>query len=181
MKKFFLLLAITTAFSAHAQVKLLICEGKIADQDITILDDGYQVGVHKGKLDIAAGPSGNNFPSAVFDREEIHYTERSENCQMILSSTEKGSLTLTAPCSGNGAGTLSTVSLPTLQLTTNSANVTCRLEDYSRPQRQNQRQPQRPERNERTDECRNPPGSSHTPGYPQRTGSRYAPQCNDEE
>ncbi len=181
MKFLLILVAATAAFSATAQVRLLICEGKIGTQDITILDDSFKVGLYQGRVDVAAGPSGNKFPSVVFNREEIRYTERNDNCQMVLSSPGKGTLTLTASCNGEGPAKVTALDLKTLSLTSASVDVTCRLEDYGRPERS-----QRPQRNERpqrerTDACSNPPGSSLDPDYPRRIGSSYDPYCDDEE
>lgn len=165
MKKLLIALPFALALSSEAATQLFICEGKIGTQDITLLDDGYKAGIHKGKLNIEAGPRGNNFPFVVFSQNELNYEEKDEGCKLTATSSERGSFTVSAPCSGSGAGTITGLSLPSLELTAETVQVTCRLEQLSPPERRQperrQPQPQRPQR-----EC---------------VGSRYAPECDDEE
>lgn len=128
MKKLIFALPFVFALSAEAATQLFICEGKIGTQDITLLDDGYKAGIHKGKLDVAAGPRGNNFPFVVFDSNELNYEEKDSGCELSATSTSKGNFKVTAPCSGSGSGTITNLSLPSIELTAETVQVTCRLE-----------------------------------------------------
>ncbi len=169
MKKLLLALPFALALSAEAGTSLFICEGKIGTQDITLLDDGHKAGIYKGKLNIAAGARGNNFPVVIFDNNELNYEELASDCKLTATNPQKGNFTVNAPCNGSGAGTI-TLALPSLELTGSAVAVTCRLEELSQPERQPDRQPERrPEPRRET--------------QPERRcyGSSYAPSCDDEE
>lgn len=168
MKKLLLVLPFTLALSAQAATQLFICEGKIGTQDITLLDDGHKAGIYKGKLNIAAGARGNNFPVVTFGQGELNYEDGTDDCKLTATSTAKGSFAISAPCTGSGAGTITALSLPTIELTAESVQVTCRLEQLGEQERRQpeRRQPQ-PQRNDR----------------PQRQcyGSSHAQVCDDGE
>jgi hypothetical protein len=162
MKKLLIALPFVIALSAEAAAPLFVCEGKIGTQDITLLDDGYKAGIYKGKLNIAAGAHGNNFPVVIFEPNELNFAEVAEDCKLSATSESKGSFTVAAPCSGEGAGTITALSLPSIQLTAESVEVTCRLEELGQPERR--QQPQRQDRPQ--EEC---------------VGSSYDPSCDEEE
>ncbi len=163
MKKLLIALPFAIALNAQAATPLFICEGKIGTQDITLLDDGHKAGIYKGKLNIAAGARGNNFPVVIFEPNELNYENGTTDCKLTASSTEKGNFTISAPCSGEGEGSISALSLPSIQLTAEAVEVTCRIEELGQPRPQPERRQPQPQ-SER--EC---------------VGSRYAPECDDEE
>ena len=164
MKKLLLVLPFVLALSAEASTQLFICEGKIGNQDITLVDDEDQAYLYKGKLNIAAGARGNNFPVITFASQELNFVETSEGCKLTGTSAENGSFTVSNDCSGNGTGTITALSLPSIGLTAETVQVTCRLEHLNQTERR------QPEPREQTSQ-------------PQRQcyGSIYAPECFDDE
>ncbi len=134
MKKIIAFVTLTLATIAQAQVSpqpttLLVCEGKLGEQDITVLDDNRYIGIFKGKVDIAAGPRGNQTPYEKFGGGEISFIENNENCTLTARSA-KGSFVLEALCSGEGPAVLKELNLPTLTLTAPAVTMACRLEDF---------------------------------------------------
>lgn len=150
----------------YVMTQLFICEGKVGTQDITFLDDGNKAGIYKGKLNIEAGARGNNFPVVIFNSNELNFVDSTEECKLTATSTTNGSFTVNAPCTGTGAGTITALNLPTLQLTAESVPVTCRLEQMGQPERRPEPRRQEPSRPQEERRC---------------YGSSYAPSCDDEE
>ncbi len=191
MKKLLLVLPFTLALTAQAATQLFICEGKIGTQDITLLDDGHKAGIYKGKVNIAAGARGNNFPKVIFESNELNYDDGAEECKLTATSTAKGSFAVSAPCTGSGAGTITALSLPTIELTAESVQVTCRLEQLGEQERRQpeprQPEPRQPETRQpelRQPESRQPqPRTERRQPQPQRQcyGSSYAQVCDDGE
>ncbi len=133
MKQLLCVFSIAFCFTATAHaMKILVCEGKLQDQDITLLDDGFKVGIHKGVIDIDAGPRGNNAPSAIFSNEDLDYQETEAACVLTARNETIGSLVLEGPCDGAGEGKLKALNIPSLELEIPELTVNCRLVDYRR-------------------------------------------------
>lgn len=133
MKQLLYVFSIALCLNSTAQaVELLVCEGKLQDQDITLIDDGFKVGLHKGAIDIDAGPRGNNAPSAIFSNEDLDYDQGDEACTLTAQKEGIGSLKLEAPCDGNGSAKLKEVNIPSLELEIPELAVNCRLVNYRR-------------------------------------------------
>lgn len=177
MKLSTLFFSLTLSMNALA-VNVVVCEGKIGSQDVTVLDDGRAVGIFLGRVNVAAGPRGNSARSVVFRGQEISFDEGEELCTLTASASERGSFTLEAPCDGNGEGAIKSANIPELSIAPASAiPVTCRKETYegsrgSRPE--NRGSENNRSRRERTEYCREP-GSSHAPGGRRPPGSSHDP------
>jgi hypothetical protein len=165
VKKLLPLMTLLLTFSAEAGTEMLICEGKIGSQDITLLDDNHKVGIYKGKVDIASGPRGNNIPLALFSGGELNFSRDGADCKLVVNGQSKGAFTLAAPCNGEGAGKITALNLPTLELTSELVDVTCRLEELNRA----------PRRQEPTTRG----NSNNNQGPRVCIGSSYAPTCDD--
>jgi hypothetical protein len=132
MKNFVIAAVLALTGTQAFAVQLVVCEGKIADQDVTFIDDGEVVGIHKGKVDIAAGERGNTAPFEYFGGDEISFVDPGgELCTMTVQS-DRGSFVLEAPCNVTGPGKLKNLNIEQLQLVSAEVAVTCRREEYRR-------------------------------------------------
>lgn len=132
MKNFALAIGLSFLALPAFAVNLVICEGKIADQDVTFIDDGEIVGIHKGKVNIAAGQRGNNFPFARFEGDELSFSETSGGLCSLSAESQQGSFTLETSCTGVGAGTIKNLNIESIALVAAELPVTCRREEYRR-------------------------------------------------
>lgn len=142
MKTFMMLLTLATLTSsafANEQPKVLVCEGDNNGETLTVIDDGFKVGILKGKVDIAAGSRGNALPKAMFSNNEVEFKEVSgDDCEMTVTSP-KGSLTLGVSCNGEGPGSIKSVNIPSIQLQAENVALVCRFEQYTRSNGRSQR------------------------------------------
>ena len=130
MKHFALTLALTLSSAQAMAITVLVCDGKVGEQDISVVDDNTVVGIWKGKVDIAAGQRGNNFPFARFSGEEVQFDAAAGTCELSIESS-KGGFSLELPCTGAGPAVMKDLDVPSLGLTAPLTNLTCRLEDYT--------------------------------------------------
>ena len=132
MKNFVIAAVLALTGTQAFAVQLVVCEGKIADQDVTFIDDGEVVGIHKGKVNIAAGERGNPDPYEYFGGDEISFVDPGgELCTMTVQS-DRGSFVLEASCNVAGPGKLKNLNISSLQLLAAEVAVTCRREEYRR-------------------------------------------------
>ncbi len=132
MKNFVIAAVLALTGTQAFAVQLVVCEGKIADQDVTFIDDGEVVGIHKGKVDIAAGERGNTAPFEYFGGDEISFADAGGELCTLTVQADSGSFALEAPCEGVGAGKLKNLNISSLQLVSAEVAVTCRREEYRR-------------------------------------------------
>lgn len=132
MKSFVLAAVLVLGAGKAFAVQLVVCEGKIADQDVTFIDDGEVVGIHKGKVNIAAGERGNPAPFEYFGGDEISFVDAGAEACTLRVESARGSFTLETSCEGVGAGTLKNLNIASLGLVTAEMAVQCRREEYRR-------------------------------------------------
>lgn len=131
MKKFLFLAVILSSqvFAQNAQIDLVICEGESNGETITMLDDGFKVGILKGKVDVAAGARGNSIPKAIFTNAEAKFSELGDDVCELKVEGSQGSFSVQVGCEGSGAGKLS-ATIPSLSLEVADVAVECRKEKY---------------------------------------------------
>ena len=132
MKNFLIAAVLTLTGTQAFAMQLVVCEGKIADQDIAFIDDSYSVGIHKGKVNIATGQSGNNFPFERFTGGEIRFAEGEADICSLSVQSNRGSFTLETSCTGEGTGKIKDLNIESLGLVSGEVAVTCRHEEYQR-------------------------------------------------
>lgn len=132
MKSFVLAAVLALGASNAFAIQLVVCEGKIADQDVTFIDDGEVVGIHKGKVNIAAGERGNPDPYEYFGGDEISFVDAGGELCTLSVQSDRGTFSLEASCNVAGPGKLKNLNIESLGLVSAEFAVTCRREEYRR-------------------------------------------------